>query len=155
MYEVGCCDYSSATANLAIGDLKDDKTVNVEKDDPVMLAAFAKAHATTDQFIAILQANSGYNYAVKVKIQDTNGVEYFWLSNLTYANGVFSGDIDNDPEIVKNVKSGQHMEVQKADIYDWDYMKGGKMYGNYTARALLPKLSKEDADQMRALLAPE
>jgi uncharacterized protein YegJ (DUF2314 family) len=133
----------------------DDKVTLVEKDDPDMLAAFAKARSETDNFIAIMSAGTGEGYSVKVAETDNGQTEYFWLDNLTYANGVFSGTIDNDPDLVKNVKMGQHVDVKKEDIFDWLYMKDGKMYGNYTVRVLLPKMSKEDADKIRAMLPPE
>jgi uncharacterized protein YegJ (DUF2314 family) len=132
----------------------DDKVTMVDKDDPDMLAAFAKARSETDNFIAIMIAGTGDSYSVKVAVTDNGQTEYFWLDGLTYANGVFSGTIDNDPELVKNVKMGQPINVKKEDIYDWLYMKDGKMYGNYTVRVLLPKMSKEDADKIRAMLPP-
>jgi len=130
----------------------DDKIVKVEKDDPDMLAAFAKARGETDNFIAIMTAKTGDSYSVKVGVTDGDQTEYFWLDNLTYADGVFSGTIDNDPELVKNVKMGQAINVKKEEIFDWLYMKDGKMYGNYTVRVLLPKMSKEDADKIKAML---
>jgi len=132
-----------------------DGVTVVDKDDPAMLAAFDKARGETDNFIAIMAAGTGGSYSVKVAVTDNDQTEYFWLDNLTYANGVFSGTIANEPELVKNVKMGDHIDVKKEAIYDWLYMKDGKMYGNYTVRVLLPKMSKEDADKVRAMLPAE
>ena len=118
-----------------------------------MNAAFAKARSETDAFIKIMQSGTPSSCSVKIGVSDHGSVEYFWLDKLTYNNGVFSGTIDNDPELVKNVKMGQKIDVKKEEIFDWLYMKDGKMYGNYTVRVLLPKMSKEDADKMRAMMA--
>jgi len=131
----------------------DDPVIMVDKDDAAMKAAFAKARSETDAFIAIMQSGAPSSCSIKVGITDHDQVEYFWLDNLTYAGGVFSGTIDNDPELVKNVKMGQKVSVKKEEIFDWLYMKDGKMYGNYTVRVLLPKMSKEDADKIKAVLA--
>ena len=143
---------SDTTSDSSESSGSDDKVTMVDKDDPDMLAAFAKARSETDNFIAVMNAGTGESYSVKVAVTDNVQTEYFWLDNLTYANGVFSGTIDNDPDLVKNVKMGQHIDVKKEDIFDWLYMKDGKMYGNYTVRVLLPKMSKEDADKIRAML---
>ena len=66
-----------------------------------------------------------------------------------------SGTIDNDPELVHNVKIGQKMTVDSSQVADWLYMKAGKMYGNFTVRVLLPKMAPEDQAKIRALMAPE
>ncbi|MBA3936361.1 MAG: DUF2314 domain-containing protein [Planctomycetes bacterium] len=94
-------------------------------------------------------------YNIKVQIQDEHGTEYFWLSDVTLKGDAFTGKIDNDPEIVKNVKIGDERTVPKAGIADWMYMKNRKMYGNYTLRVLLKKMDKDEAAKYRAILAPE
>jgi len=131
----------------------DDHVVTVEKDDPAMNAAFAKARSETDSFLSLMNSGTVSGCSVKVGISDGHQTEYFWLGDLTYADGVFSGTIDNDPELVKNVKLGQKYHVKKEEIYDWLYLQDGKMHGNYTARVLLPKMPKEEADKIRAMMA--
>jgi uncharacterized protein YegJ (DUF2314 family) len=42
------------------------------------------------------------------------------------------GTVDNDPEIVTNVKVRDRVEIPEKDISDWMYMRDGKMYGNRT-----------------------
>ena len=133
----------------------DDHVINVDKDDQEMLAAFAKARKSVDTVIALINAGKLSKYNIKVKIQDPNGTEYFWLSGVTLNGDTFTGKIDNDPEIVKNVKIGDEQTVPKAGISDWMYMKNGKMHGNYTLRVLLKKIDKDEAAKYRAMLAPE
>ena len=38
--------------------------------------------------------------ALKVRIQDGNAVEYFWVTSPSVSGQVYSGTIDNDPETV-------------------------------------------------------
>ena len=42
--------------------------------------------------------------------------EYFWLLEIHYHDGVFTGKIDNDPDEVHTVKLGQKIDVPKAEI---------------------------------------
>lgn len=133
----------------------DDHVVRIATDDQEMLAAFAKARRSVDGVIALIKAGTLSSCNIKVQVHDGNGTEYFWLSGVTLAGDTFTGRIDNDPEIVKNVKIGDVQTVAKTGIYDWMYMKDRKMHGNYTLRVLLKKMDRDEAAKYRALLAPE
>jgi uncharacterized protein YegJ (DUF2314 family) len=133
----------------------DDPVIGVDADDAQMNAAIAHAKATLPSFLKIFQANGADSYSIKVPITDKGQTEYFWLSDISYAGGKFTGTIDNDPELVHNVKLGQKMTVESSQVADWLYMKGDKMYGNFTVRVLLPKMSPEDRAKIQALMAPE
>ncbi len=80
-------------------------------------------------------------------------MEHFWLSDVVYRDGEFQGTIGNDPGIVTNVTFGQSWTIKKAEISDWMFMRGGKMYGNYTMRPLLKTMPAEEAEQYRSMLA--
>jgi uncharacterized protein YegJ (DUF2314 family) len=54
---------------------------------------------------------------------------------------------------VRNVKMGQKWTIKKAEISDWMFMRGGKMYGNYTMRPLLKAMPEDQAAKYRAMLA--
>src|ERR1700677_4383396 len=129
--------------------------ISVDSDDAQMYAAIAHAKATLGSFVKIFQANGADSYSIKVPITDNVQKEFCWLSDISFADGKFSGTIDNDPELVHNVKIGQKMTVDSSQVADWLYMKAGKMYGNLTVRVLLPKMAPEDQAKIRALMAPE
>lgn len=122
-------------------------------DQAEMDAAIARARSEVDGFIAELASPTGESHAVKTTVKDTHGVEHFWLLPVTYADGSFTGAINNDPGVVKSVKIGQSLTVSKGEISDWMYMKGGKIHGNYTMRPLLKTMPPEKAAELRALLA--
>jgi uncharacterized protein YegJ (DUF2314 family) len=122
-------------------------------DEKEMDAAIARARGEVDQFISELAKPTGTNHAVKAPVQDAGKTERFWLTDLTYSAGKFEGTINNEPGIVKNVRMGQKRSVAKQEISDWMYMRGGKMYGNYTMRQLLKAMPDEEAAKFRALLA--
>ena len=117
-------------------------TVQIVKlDDPEMLRAFAKANRTLDAFLARLAARDPAIAmpALKIKVQDGDAVEYFWVSSPSVTAQGYSGTIDNDPETVRTVHNGQVVTFTRSQIYDWTYhdAKTGKTVGNFTACALL------------------
>jgi uncharacterized protein YegJ (DUF2314 family) len=132
---------------------KPDTLIESGYDQQEMDAAIAKARSEIDRFIAELAKPTGESHAVKVPIQDAGQTEHFWLTSVKYSGGKFSGTINNDPGLVRNVKIGDKRSVAKAEISDWMYMRGGKMHGNYTMRPLLKSMPPSEAAKFRSLLA--
>jgi uncharacterized protein YegJ (DUF2314 family) len=134
-------------------DKKPETLVESGYDQAEMDAAIARARKEVDSFIAELSKENGTNFAVKAPISDEGKVEHFWLIDIQYADGKFSGKINNDPGIVKNVKIGQAWTLGKDEISDWMFMRHGKMHGNYTMRPLLKTMPEAEAEKYRGLLA--
>jgi uncharacterized protein YegJ (DUF2314 family) len=134
-------------------DQKPETLVEGGYDEAEMDAAIARARSEVDSFIAILEKGDGEDFGVKAPIEDGEETEHFWLTDVSYEDGVFEGLIGNDPGVVKNVKFGQKWTIKKNEISDWMFMRDGKIHGNYTMRPLLKTLPKEEADQMRSMLA--
>src|SRR5208283_6009906 len=109
-----------------------DKVIMVEDEDPEMKAAIAKARSTLPVFWKTLeQPTKGESkFALKVKITDASGTEFFWDVGIEKKDGKVHGTINNDPNIVKSVKNGQRMEITDELISDWLFMRNGKMVGN-------------------------
>jgi uncharacterized protein YegJ (DUF2314 family) len=132
---------------------KPDTLVSEGYDQAAMEAAIKRAQAEVDFFIDALDQKTGSDFGVKAPIEENGQTEHFWLTDLTFQNGEFSGKIGNDPGIVKNVKFGQDWKIKKEAISDWMFMRDGKMHGNYTMRPLLTTLPKEEEDAYRAMFA--
>ena len=130
-----------------------DTLIDSGYDEQEMETAIARARKEVDRFITELSQPTGENHAVKVPITDSGETEHFWLINVSYRNGQFEGEINNEPGIVTNVRMGEKRKVNKADISDWMFMRGGKLYGNYTMRPLLTTMPKEEADKYRSMFA--
>ena len=125
-----------------------DRVIDVSCDDAEMAAAIAKARQTLPQLLEAIVIGVD-SYSVQVPVTDSNGTEHFWLSKVTFSDGVFSGRIDNDPDTVKTVILGQQYSIKKDAISDWLYVRGGKVSGNYTLRVLLPRMSANEAAQAK------
>jgi len=132
-----------------------DQVVWMKDEEQAMKLAFAKAKAKSslDQFLALAKkpAPKTDGYAVKVGIHEGKYTEYFWIGNFVQTQTGFSGRIDNEPNMVKNVKYGQIYHFKKSEIVDWIYfdLEKRRMLGNYTTCALLTKESKQDADEFK------
>jgi len=147
---VGC---SSESGSGVSGSGDPDTLVRGGYDQDEMAAATKRAIDEVDDFIADLQTGSADMYAVKAPIKDQGETEHFWLTGVTFADGKFTGTIDNDPGIVTNVALGQTWTLGKTEISDWMFMRQGKMHGNYTMRPLLATMPEEEAEQFRSIFA--
>jgi uncharacterized protein YegJ (DUF2314 family) len=132
---------------------KPDTLIQGGFDEKEMDAAVARARREVDSFIAELSHPTGEDHAVKVPIADGEAVEHFWLVDVTYQNGEFSGRINNEPGMVSNVQMGDRRQVAKAEMSDWLFMRDGKMHGNYTLRPLLKTMPEKDVKIYEAMLA--
>lgn len=118
-------------------------------DEKEMDAAIARARRETDAFLKVLAARDADSFSVKAPITDKNGTEHFWITDVTFENGVFTGRVGNEPGIVRNVSMGQEWKIKKEEISDWMFMRGDRIHGGYTIDPLLGGLEKEKADAMR------
>lgn len=128
------------------------ETLVEQYDESGMDAAIEKARSSVDEFIETLEAGAADSFSVKAPITDTNGTEHFWITEVSYKNGSFTGAIGNDPGIVKNVTFGQSWKIKTDEISDWMYMRGEMIHGGFTIDPLLGSYPKEEADAMRAKL---
>jgi uncharacterized protein YegJ (DUF2314 family) len=134
---------------------KKDKTFGVAADDAEMTAAIAKARASLPQFWEVFDKHERgeSDFSLKVKITDKHGTEHFWTADIKRDAGKIMGTIDNDPDVVANVKRGDRIEIPEADISDWFYMRDGKMVGNRTLVPLLKSMPPKEAEFYKKLLA--
>ena len=141
--------------SLIVGCSQRDKVVNVEDDDPEMVAAIAKARSTLPQFWQVFDKpeRGESKFSLKVKITDKNGTEHFWATDIERREGKTMGTINNDPNIVGSVKLGDRIEIPEADISDWLYLRDGKMVGNRTLIPLLKKMPVKEAEAYRKMMA--
>jgi uncharacterized protein YegJ (DUF2314 family) len=134
---------------------KQDRTISVDDKDPEMAAAIAKARDMLPQFWQVLEKpeHGESGFALKVKITDPRGTEHFWATDVERRDGKIMGTINNDPNIVRNVKFGQRIEIPEADISDWLYLRDRKMVGNYTVRPLFKHMPAAEVEQVKRMMA--
>lgn len=130
-----------------------DKVTLVKSNDPAMNRAVEKARATLDEFLLKEKSHSSdeMSFALKVGIKQGKQVEYFWITPFAAEGDHFIGTINNEPELISNVRFGQRYKFSRSDIFDWTYAdrKSRKTKGNFTACALLTHEPPEQAAEFR------
>jgi uncharacterized protein YegJ (DUF2314 family) len=121
----------------------------VPVEDAGMSAAIREARASLPEFWKALAhpAPGESDFTLKVEIAGRNGTEHFWLTGITRKGGVIAGIIDNEPVQVHTVRMGQRYEFKEDRISDWMFYRYGKMVGNRTARVLVKRLPRDEAER--------
>jgi uncharacterized protein YegJ (DUF2314 family) len=120
-------------------------------DDPGMAAAMRKARATLKDFLALARnpQPTMKGFAVKVPVREGKEGEYFWIAPFERKGTRFTGQINNTPRTLHNVKAGQTIEFAEEEIADWLYLDNDKMKGNYTACALIRSAPKDQQEAFK------
>jgi uncharacterized protein YegJ (DUF2314 family) len=146
-------DTGAAIAQSALERSKRDEVTTMSSNEPAMRAAFEKARAGLDGFLALLDKPPPDTrlYSVKIAIRDGNVNEFFWLTDLTRSGDRFLGRLNNTPRSVKTVHEGQMLTFSREEIRDWMYVDDARqrMVGNFTLCALLTKESPKSAAEMK------
>ena len=100
-------------------------------------AAAKEAQRSLPGFIEELKkAPSGVRFAIKGAFPTDSGPEYMWVKDPTYANGTFTGILDQRPMIYKAAKGGDEVSVKKAEVFDWLIQDGNNVRGRFTEDVL-------------------
>lgn len=130
------------------------QVIDFRSSDREMNRAIAEARKTLPDFVALYRAGTGERHSVKVAIPYDRGREHIWM-NLTAVEGdVFVGRIANDPVHLDNLNRGDSYRAGSAMVSDWSYMSGGQMYGSYTTRVAIKKLTPTQVRELGLKLAP-
>ena len=115
-----------------------DKVSYVSAGDARMNTAMAGARSSVGTFVTALQSpKTGQEaFAIKMPFSDGSNTEHMWLSPVSYDGKNFQGVVNNEPEKVKTVKSGQKVTVAPSEISDWMYVDNGNLVGGFTMRVL-------------------
>jgi uncharacterized protein YegJ (DUF2314 family) len=142
-------------AALLVGCSKPSEITSVSANDAEMNAAIARARETLPHFWKVFEKPERDEsfFSLKVRITDGNGVEHFWTQDIERRDGKIFATIINEPEIVKNVKFKERIEVPEADISDWLYKREGKMIGNFTIKPLFKSMPPEEVARYKGIMA--
>ena len=147
-----------ASILLGIGPaLAEDPVIRVPDADPVMNAAIDKARNTLPAFWTRFAspAPDEHDFNLKLAITDANGTEHFWCVDIEGDAVAATCEIGNEPQLVESGSYGERVSVDFDIISDWMYFDGDKVRGGRTIRAMLSRMSAEDAAYYRSLLLDE
>ena len=138
--------------NLIVVD-EDSGVSQVRGDDADMRRGIAEAKANFGHFVARLRDPEPQDegFGVKVAISHEGGTENLWLNEIRVDDSGVEGLIANDPVHVPH-RLGDRWRCGFEDVVDWTFFCDGRMQGNFTLRAMLPRMPKDQQRQFRGML---
>ena len=128
--------------------------IDVRTGDPEMNAAIAQARSTLQAFWASYQAPkpSETGHSLKVRFPyGSNSGEHIWMAEVKKVGDIsYSGQFANAPVHLRGKRAGDVVEFTQADISDWMFLRNGKIVGGETIKPMLKRMTKADADALRA-----
>lgn len=120
---------------------QEEATVSARAGDEALKAAQDEAQRQWPEFVA------GWNdrhpeakCAVKAPFRDGKHVEHMWVEVLAIDDDSVSGEINNDPQRVRNVRIGQYVTVPLQEVEDWIIAEpSGKLRGGFSVNTLMGK----------------
>jgi uncharacterized protein YegJ (DUF2314 family) len=144
---------AAAPANTASGPAKGKEIWSINDEDPGMQAAFRKAQATLDDFLAVARSNNPKidNLALKIQVRDGKLVDYMWVLPFTQTTTGFTGQLNNVSRVITKLEPGQEVSFQRGDIVDWMYVDtaDNTMHGNFTTCAMMVNAPASELKEMK------
>lgn len=118
--------------------------VQVDGDDPLMVAAVAKARERWPEFCTAFDAGAGENFSIKAPVTGGGNTEFIWISVTAIEGERVYGTLGNEPADLGKLKLGSKVSVAAADLNDWGYLdSAGEFVGGFTVEAM-GKIAKRD-----------
>lgn len=122
-----------------------DDRVTYVKHNEELLAASARAKeqlpSLQKAFAAGLQPGEYIEVKAPFKIE-SEGEEWMWVEVTSWQGNRIGGVLNNDPERVSNLHSGQHVEVRQEDIFDYLHTFADKRTEGNTTGAIIARMQE-------------
>ena len=122
--------------------------------DPELDAAIAQARDSLNQFTETMATPHADRTYVAVKVHFAPRGEFpldIWVDDVTYADGIFRGNIGDDIPSMK-LEVGERITIDEKDILDWMIVQDGKLIGGYTIRLAIQRMSPDERERLFATL---
>ena len=127
-------------------------------DDPAVAASTREAIKTLDAFWSKIDQRdpAASKFVVKLALRADDGyIEHIWANYVSRTDREIVARIADDPVHLKGIAFGSEVRVKPELISDWGYEKAGKLYGYYTTRALMSRMSPEQLAEVEGRLSPK
>lgn len=108
--------------------------------DPDYVKAVTEAKRTLPSFIKRLKdPKPGEEFNVDAGIPTPTGEpEHIWIENVSYANGKFMGELNDEPFNIPGKHKGDRVTVSEREVDDWSiyHEDSGKEEGSFTQPVL-------------------
>jgi uncharacterized protein YegJ (DUF2314 family) len=112
---------------------RNDPSVPISEEDAELVEATAEAKARWPEFVAAFNVRRPeQGFAVKIAFEDGEAVEHMWVEVSKIDHLVVFGKLANEPNLVRNAKLADPVQVNFEDIEDWIYADGARMVGGFS-----------------------
>jgi uncharacterized protein YegJ (DUF2314 family) len=126
------------------------KSVDLEKDDPVILALMDTAQVHMHVFIDSLNAHGAemkhYVFSIKSDYAENGVHEHMWSRIFNYRDGRFRGFFADSAFRLKNIKFNDSVSIKKGDVEDWliSDLVTHKTIGEFSVKYLKRKIRETE-----------
>ena len=134
-----------------------DRVIDTTASDAVLNAAMKEARDTLGVFWTRFDAQTpGVEaYGVKLRMTGQDGFqEFIWAEPVSHTADEVIARLANEPLHLQGLRLGSEVRVKKDLIFDWGYERNGKLYGHFTTRALINKMTAEERAQVEGRFSP-
>ena len=120
--------------------------------DPEYLQTIRDAHATLEQFRAMLPDNGDPrpNALVKTEVKDGENKVFLWLANASRSRTGFVAKFFEIPATLTSLQVGDELDVPEESLLDWMVNDNGVLHGGFSIRyyrATLPEADRDEYDR--------
>lgn len=105
-------------------------------DDAALAKAAQDARANWKEFETAYNAKNGESFFVKAPFKDGEEVEHMWIKVSAIDQKNVTGVLNNDPEMVHNIKIGDTVTILIDQTEDWMYRLNKELKGGYSIKVL-------------------
>lgn len=134
----------------------DDNVMLVASKDPAMATEVQSARATLPAFLeaARTQPPGWTSVSLKARLEGKSTFENIWIAEFELMpDGNVRGRVANTPVDLPGLSLGDEILFGADKVVDWAFISGGRGYGFYSVRALLPDMDAEQRAGMQAFLS--
>jgi uncharacterized protein YegJ (DUF2314 family) len=145
------CDQPATSTKARPG----PEAVKSRADDPSLEAASDQARASIEVFWKAWDQPGPTDDAFRLNVgfpARGGGIENSWVALSSRDGERAVGKLSNQP-IYFPGKIGDEVNFDLSAVSDWMFRRDGKIYGMFTTRALLPRLSPAEAARVKAMLS--
>jgi uncharacterized protein YegJ (DUF2314 family) len=111
--------------------------IQIEDDDPRMIAAVKEARRRFPEFEAAFRAGGKGEFSVKTKLESGGRAEHIWVDVKRFENGRIFGVLGNEPVNLEGYRLGARIELDAGDVEDWCVTREGQPpVGAFTVAAI-------------------
>jgi uncharacterized protein YegJ (DUF2314 family) len=112
--------------------------LNVDGDDPRIVAAVAEARRRWPEFVKAFRENQDAQrpFFIKAEFREGEAAEFMWVEVKRINDEQIRGILQNSPHNLTAVKEGQHVSVPLSALNDWLYADNQEGVGGFTMKAI-------------------